>query len=361
LNFIQNTDRICIIPELHGVGGMVTFQKKFSKGLAERNIGFTYDLDDRPYQSILVIGGTKNITGLIHARSEGIPIVQRLDGINWLHRVRLRKNIRDFNARTFIRAEYGNRILFLIRERLANSIIYQSEFVRNWWLNARGSIKATDVVIHNGVSLDTYKPLKTIQRPENRTRILLVEGNLMGGYEAGLEVVVKLITMLLKSKVADLVKNIELVIVGKVSDIIRDRWTVELNKKNYGDQVSVKWMGVVPLDNIPELNNQAHFLYSSDINAACPNSVIEAMACGNPVLSFDTGAIPELVSTSAGKIVPYGSDPWKLETPDIKALALGALNLVKNQKEFRSGARKRAERHFGLDRMLDSYLDILAG
>jgi len=361
LNFIQNSNRICVLPELHGVGGMVTFQNKFSKGLSARKVEITYNLEDRPYQSILVVGGTKNIHGLIRSRRKGIPIVQRLDGLNWLHRAQARKNIRDFHPKFFMRAEYGNRILYIIREHIANSIIYQSEFVRDWWLKNRGPTKAADVVIHNGVDLEQYKPIETIKRPDNITRILLVEGSLMGGYEAGLGVAVNLIEMLLETKKTELTDKIELVVVGKLSENVRKHWTVKLNERNYRDRVCVNWMGVLPLERIPEINNNAHFLYSSDINAACPNSVIEAMACGNPVLSFDTGALPELVTSDSGKIVPYGADSWRLEAPDIKALTFGAVELLENQQEYRSGARERAVNFFGLDMMLDAYLDILLG
>ncbi len=361
MNFIQNSNRICVLPELHGVGGMVTFQNKFSKGLSARKVEITYNLEDRPYQSILVVGGTKNIPGLIRSRRKGIPIVQRLDGLNWLHRAQARKNIRDFHPKFFMRAEYGNRILYIIREHIANSIIYQSEFVRDWWLKNRSPTKAADVVIHNGVDLEQYKPIETIKRPDNITRILLVEGSLMGGYEAGLGVAVNLIEMLLETKKTELTDKIELVVVGKLSENVRKQWTVKLNERNYGDRVCVSWMGVLPLERIPEINNNAHFLYSSDINAACPNSVIEAMACGNPVLSFDTGALPELVTSDSGKIVPYGADSWRLEAPDIKALTFGAVELLENQQKYRSGARERAVNFFGLDMMLDAYLDILLG
>ena len=361
MNYIQNSTRVCTVPATHGVGGMVTFQDKFSKGLKARNIEVTYDLKDRPYQSVLVVGGIKNIPTLLKARKNGIHIVQRLDGINWLHTARVRKHIRNFNLRTFMRAEYGNRVLFLIREHISNSIIYQSEFVRKWWLKVRGSTEAAESVIHNGVDLEQYKPNATIKRPADKIRILLIEGSLMGGYEAGLEVVMNLIKMLASSKLREFANHIELVVVGKVTETVRNRWMVEMNQLSYDHQVSINWMGVVPIERIPEINNSAHFLYSSDINAACPNSVIEAMSCGNPVLSFDTGALPELVTPGAGRIVPYGADPWKLEPPDMNTLALGAVDLLENQQKFRSGARLRAENSFSLDKMLDAYMDILLG
>ena len=102
-------------------------------------------------------------------------------------------------------------------------------------------------------------------------------------------------------------------------------------------------------------------LYSSDINAACPNSVIEALACGLPVVAFDTGALPELVSGDSGRIVPYGADPWKLEQPDITGLAAAALGILDNQEHFRSEARQRAEQAFGLDLMVEKYLEVLLG
>jgi glycosyltransferase involved in cell wall biosynthesis len=102
-------------------------------------------------------------------------------------------------------------------------------------------------------------------------------------------------------------------------------------------------------------------LYSSDVNAACPNSVIEALACGLPVLSFDTGALSELVKDDAGRVVPYGGDPWRLDPPDVPALSQAALEILREQDRFRQGARRRAEEAFGLDAMLDAYLEVLLG
>jgi len=102
-------------------------------------------------------------------------------------------------------------------------------------------------------------------------------------------------------------------------------------------------------------------LYSADVNAACPNSVIEALACGLPVAAFDTGALTELVVGDAGRIVAYGGDPWQLDPPDVPALVEAALEILGNQERFRAAARARAEAAFGLDQMVDGYLQILLG
>ena len=117
--------------------------------------------------------------------------------------------------------------------------------------------------------------------------------------------------------------------------------------------------GVVQAENIPSIDNSAHLLYSSDLNAACPNSVIEAMACGLPVLAFDTGALPELVDGEAGRIVPYGGDSWKLDPPDIEGLVTGAKEIIEDQEHFRLAARALSESKFDLNKMVDAYLEVL--
>jgi glycosyltransferase involved in cell wall biosynthesis len=100
-------------------------------------------------------------------------------------------------------------------------------------------------------------------------------------------------------------------------------------------------------------------MYCAEVNPPCPNSVIEALACGLPVIGFDSGSLKELVTDDAGSIVPYGANPWKLETPDISALAASAGEMLEKQGQVRAAARRRAESAFGLDSMVESYLKVL--
>jgi glycosyltransferase involved in cell wall biosynthesis len=80
-----------------------------------------------------------------------------------------------------------------------------------------------------------------------------------------------------------------------------------------------------------------------------------------PVAGFATGALPELVTGDSGRLVPYGGDPWKLDTPAVPALVEAAREIRQDQPRFRRAARQRAEEAFGLDQMVDRYLAIMLG
>jgi glycosyltransferase involved in cell wall biosynthesis len=357
---LRHTSRICLVPRLAGVGGMVSFQYKLEDGLRARGIQVCQDLSDTPYQAVLVIGGTRDLAGLWRLRRQGIPVVQRLDGMNWLHRL---AGIRKDGWRHYLRAEYGNRLLALIRSRLANRIVYQSDFARQWWDRVHGKPPVEYQVIHNGVDLNSYSPLGAGVPPADCWRMLMVEGSLMGGYEQGLQAAVDLsvqLAALISAPSCPVEKRpVELMVAGRVSESVQHQWQTRLEQTRGALPVSLSWAGLVPLDQIPQLDRSAHMLYSSDINPACPNSVVEALACGLPVIAFDTGALSEMVSGDSGRVVRYGADPWKLEPPDVAALAQAALAVLADQPRFRSEARRHAEAAFGLDQMVEKYLDIL--
>jgi len=344
--------RICLTPRVSGVGGMVSFRNRLSARLAAMNIKVTDNLSDPDLDAVLVIGGTRHLMELWRAHRRGVRIVQRLNGMNWLHRVKKADQKPKTNLRHFLRAEYGNRNLATIRSRLAQHIVYQSEFSRRWWERVYGPTSIPSTVIYNGIDLYEYAPQGPHQRSEHSFRILLVEGSLMGGYEMGLAAAVKL-----ADGVAERMSQpVELQVVGRVADNIRQSW-----EQFTGNHWLLTWAGLQPTERIPEVDRSAHLLYSSDINAACPNSVIEALACGLPVLALDTGALPEMVTGDAGRVVPYGGDSWRLDSPNIQGLIEAACEIAADQQRFRTGARLRAESAFNLDHMVERYLQALLG
>jgi len=345
--------RICLVPRLSGIGGMVSFQGKLTAGLNSRGIEVTFDLGDIPYDAVLVIGGTRRLGRIWQVKRSGTPIVQRLDGMNWIHRV-IKTGLRHW-----LRAEYGNFILSSIRSSLVDKIAYQSNFSAGWWERVKGKTNCPYEVIHNGVDLTEFSPGDGADRPDEFIRLLLVEGSLLGGYEFGLENAVKLTSQVAHSHLGD--QKVELMVVGKVSQATREHWENWIKRHGKNDRFHINWAGSVSHKQIVAIYRGAHIFFSADINAACPNSVIEALACGTPVISFDTGALPELLGDMGGIAVPYGGDPWQLDSPDIPTLTLSALEILNNLDQYQETARKRAESAFNLDQMVDKYLGLLLG
>ena len=338
---MKANQRICIIPKVHGVGGMVSFLHKFSAGAQARGVQVTSDLTDTSCDAVLVIGGTREILALSRAKQRGARVVQRLDGINWIH------TVKPISLKHSLRAEYGNFVLAVIRRFVADRIIYQSAFSQRWWDARFGKLQTPFSVTHNGVDLGVYTPGG--ERPVDVYRLLVVEGSLGGGYERGLENAVRLAEGL-----AARGWPMEVQVVGEVSPALKDEWAAR-------SAVPLRWAGLVTREQIPALDRAAHLLFSADIHPACPNSVIESLACGLPVVSFDTGSLSELVPPGCGFIAPYGSDSWKLQPPDVAGLAAGAESVLKDWPKFSAAARKHAESAFGLELMVDRYLDVLLG
>ncbi len=315
---------------------------RLEKGLRARGVDVCHDLDALSLDAVLLLAGTRNLAGLWRVRRRGIPVVQRLDGINWIHRRR------RVSPRYFVRAEYGNLVLSLIRSRLATRVVYQSRFVRRWWEAWYGPTRRPFRVIYNGVDLDEFSPQGPERPPEGRVRLLVVEGSLAGGLDIGLRWAMRLAESLAVER------SVELVVAGRLGK--RQREALAAFTRG-----TARAVGQVPREDIPALDRSAHLLYSADLNAACPNTVIEAMACGLPVVGFDTGALSELVTGYAGRVAPYGGDPWRLDPADVPALVEAAQDVLSDLPRYRVGARARAEEAFGLDRMVEAYLEFLLG
>lgn len=331
--------KICIYPRVEGTGGVASFRLKFEAGLAARGMDVTNDPNE-PADALLLLAGTFDLLSLWKAKRRGTRIVQRLDGINWVQRVRWT------GVRYTLRAEYGNWMLAFIRRRFADRVVYQSQFIRRWWEDWYGAARVPAAVILNGVDLQAYSPDGAHERPTDRVRILLLEGNLKGGLDSGLFHAAALAAKLSEKQ------QVEVVVAGGVDEAAQ-------RKVKQVSAVPVNFLDILPRERIPFLARSSHFLYSAEVNPPCPNSVIESLACGLPVAGFDTGSLRELVGGEAGVIVPYGADPWKLERPDIPSLAAAVTGILRDQPRYRQAARARAESALGVDGMTEAYLKVL--
>jgi glycosyltransferase involved in cell wall biosynthesis len=331
-----------IIPDVRGLGGPASFHQKFVTGLTKRNIRVSYDLTRKDLSAVLVIAGSRHLNSLYRVKQAGIPIIQRLDGLNYVHRHKFT------GIKHFLRSEVNNWLMQTIRSRLANRIIYQSWFSQSWWTRVYGELEKPYRIIYNGIDLEKYRPAEQVPSLENGIRLMTVEGHLKNGIETGLVNTVKALQHWQSYQNLP----IRLAVAGDVPLTVRERIESLLAGR-------IDWLGILPREQIPAELHRSHLFFSVELNPACPNAVIEALACGLPVLAFDSGSIRELVDEECGGILPYDADVWKLELASGSGLPAVGSEILDRLPDYRLNARKRAETMFQLDDMVDFYLDFI--
>lgn len=77
-------------------------------------------------------------------------------------------------------------------------------------------------------------------------------------------------------------------------------------------QEQVQFLGEVPSRDIPTLMNAADIFCLSSIREGWPNVVMEAMACGVPVVATNVGGVPEIVRSEDFGILVPPKDPVRM-------------------------------------------------
>jgi glycosyltransferase involved in cell wall biosynthesis len=105
--------------------------------------------------------------------------------------------------------------------------------------------------------------------------------------------------------------------------------------------------------NVQKFLKGAKFLVHTSESEGCPNVVMEAMACGLPVIAMEAGDIPYLVEE--------GKTGFVVRQNDEMTFAERVLQLLADEDLcFRMGmaARAKAERDFRLERLVSETLAV---
>lgn len=317
-------------PHPPGHGGPGSFQNRFEQALIQAGYEITYAVERCKPDIIFVVGGTKRIVWLLTMKFSGVPIIHRLDGLSWLHRQQ--------DLKAFLHGEWGNFLFKFIHSFLATHVVYQSEFVKNWWDKSGWRKPSSFSIINNGVDLKYFRPNSGLSAPID---LLCVEGTLDYSPYA-----IELLNYLQVKLIAKSDYK-SLVLFGGFQDM-RNR------ERLHPD---IDYRGKVAREQLPAIYRDAVYL-SLDVNAACPNTVVEALACGLPVVGYDTGALKELVG-EAGEVVDYGGNPWKRETPDFNALKKGLIMALDNYEKLSEKSKVLSIKKYSFDKVMMSFSDLL--
>tara|TARA_B100000809_G_C15135560_1_gene530410 strand:+ start:3826 stop:4965 length:1140 start_codon:yes stop_codon:yes gene_type:complete len=256
-----------------------------------------------------------------------------------------------------IPAYHGTRceVINAPRRRLfldAEHVVYQSAFCEQTSRRYLGERKGPAEILYNPVDTTVFTPRNHTLNAD--TAVLLMAGSHCHGYR-----VFSAITCLAEMTRRDL--PVRLVIAGRfvwgASEEACLRETRNLCR-TLGVQDQVELRGAYLQTDAEAVMRAGDILLHTKYMDPCPRLVVEAMACGLPVIYSDSGGVPELVGDEAGVAVsvPQDWDTIHEIQPDKTADAVE--KVLATYPAFSEAARRRAETRFDVKPWLNRHRAI---
>lgn len=122
----------------------------------------------------------------------------------------------------------------------------------------------------------------------------------------------------------------------------------------------VEFAGPYSQEDAPGLFQNHHILLHTKYNDPCPRLVVEAMACGLPIVYSASGGVPELVGDKGGVGCEAVCDYDQDHPPDSESLVVAVKKVVAALPHFSQQARLRAEQKFDVHPWLDHHERIFS-
>ena len=114
-----------------------------------------------------------------------------------------------------------------------------------------------------------------------------------------------------------------------------------------------KFVGWIPHDELPEYLNVLKLLVLPSYTEGLPNIMLEAMACGTPVLATPVGGVPDVINDGETGFIMEDNSPASIAENVIRALN------PPDFEEIAQNARALVEREFTYEKAVERYRNIL--
>ncbi|WP_342771247.1 MULTISPECIES: glycosyltransferase family 4 protein [unclassified Methanoculleus] len=129
--------------------------------------------------------------------------------------------------------------------------------------------------------------------------------------------------------------------------------TIETSLKEEGASARVDLPGWIPHDDLPRYLNQLRLLVLPSYSEGLPNVMLEAMACGTPVLATPVGAIPDIIIDGKTGFIIENNSPECIAKNVIRALCSPDL------EQIAGNGRRFVEEHFTFEKTVEDWKRIL--
>ena len=224
----------------------------------------------------------------------------------------------------------------------ADHVVYQSDFSKLSADLYLGEPRGSWEVLHNAVDVDAFAPAP---EPPSGGPTLLLGGDQTQAYR--LELALRTLAALLPRHPGS-----RLLVTGRL--VV----PVEPLVEELGLRGRVHLLGEYAQRDAPGVLRRAHVLLHTKLKDPCPTLVVEAMACGLPVVYPASGGTVELVGGEAGIGVAH-PDTWERdEPPEPEAMADAVERVLDDLVGYSARARERAVERFALEPWLERHREL---
>jgi len=233
---------------------------------------------------------------------------------------------------------YWRWVQYLGRKRVGRASVavcvsrFQMDAIRSRWKIPREKIR----MIYNGIDTDAFHP-SSDGRAEQEKRLLFVGGS---NPRKGIDLVIEAFAHVHRRH-------------PQVSLDLLGGWDWRAQKGEavrLGISTRIHFHPYVPHEDMPAYYRRAYAFLAPTRAESFGIASAEAMACGVPIVSTRTGAVPELIDDGVhGILVPAN---------DTRALAEAILELLNDPRradEMGQAGRRRAQRNFSWDVIMPSW------
>jgi len=208
----------------------------------------------------------------------------------------------------------------------ANSVIALTEDMKR----AMQAIYNRDItIVPNGIDLKEYTSELPVQNVERAEKRILFVGRLHP--VKGTQYLLGAMSIVHRE-----LREAKLILVGDGEE----REHLETLTDNLGIRECVEFAGRVPHERVKDYMNQAEVFVLSSLSEGFPVTILEAMACGLPVVATRVGGIPDIIED--------GTNGYLVDTMNQEQLAEALLKLLQDEKlrrDISGNNREKAKKY----------------
>ena len=230
--------------------------------------------------------------------------------------------------------------------RLADHVLWQSNFCKKACEKFLGKRIGTGEVLYNAVDTSIFIPKN---KSNNRRFSFLITGNIRRKSNYRISSVLLAIKEIIKKNT-----NIELIIAGYIED--KKYFYSKIRDLKIEDHIFFR--ETYSQKDAPKIYQSADAYITMAYQDNCPTAVLEAMACGLPILYSNSGGIPELVDKESGLGINIKENWNKTMVPSTSAISNGMQKIIEKRKTMSEASRSRSVEFFDIKIWINKHQNI---